>query len=310
MAKALSSLAELYHRGRRFEELVSVLTAQSRLLSATPRPNIRLGSISVGRAGSVGAGHRGSPRAASDSTCLAQLSALLESLYARQGKTGRRFRKCSVVASGGSVDEGHGAVLRKLRQISLEKLPVGGRRGVAFSRCWSFQPGVPDAQADLGATARRRKVVTSWSIVLVRHADASHKLVSNKLDEGNLAAAAPRRDLGRQGGSSAGQEAGRRVLELDPNHVRALVSLAPDLPESQHDWARCRRRSKKKRCGWPRHSPVEMAELYHRLGRMESRSQRMPPPSHCYERALRADPTERVEEVAVKRAGKAGAVAW
>lgn len=303
--KALSSLAELYHRGRRFEELVSVLTAQSRLLSGNAKANILariadLLSEELDQSAQAIEVYRELLQIQPNS--LKALSAL-ESLYARredwtqvQEVLGRRFK--AVPSTKDKI-----AVLRKLAQISLEKLQSVDDAVSHLQQVLELQPGDPDAQADLERLLEAGEKWYELVDVLVRHADASHKL--NKLDEEiSLLLRAAEIWEGKVQAPEQAKKLLERVLELDPNHVRALMSLAR-IYESQHDWARCKATLEK--AVRLAKTSVEMAELYYRLGRMEAERQGDAAAEPYYERALQADPTNvEVAEALEKQARSRG----
>jgi tetratricopeptide (TPR) repeat protein len=238
--KALSSLAELYHRSRRFEELVSVLTTQARLLSGNAKANILariadLLSEELDQSAQAIEVYR--ELLGIQPGSLKALSAL-EALYSRredwaqvQEVLGRRLK--AVPQTKDKV-----AVLRKLAQLSLDKLRSVDDAVSHLQQVLEIQPGDPDAQADLERLLEAGEKWYELVDVLVRHADASHKL--GKLDE--VIALLLRAAEIWEGKVQAPEQAKKlleRVLELDPNHVRALMSLAR-IYESQHDWARCK----------------------------------------------------------------------
>ena len=287
--KALSSLAELYHRSRRFEELVSVLTTQARLLNGNAKVNILM------RIADLLSEDLDQPTQAIEvyrelltiqPSSLKALSAL-EALYSRredylqvQDVLTRRFR--AVPATKDKV-----AVLRKLAQLCLEKLKSVDEAVSHLQQVLELQPGDPDAQSDLERLLEAGEKWYELVDVLVRHADASHK--ANRLDEelGLLLRAAEIWE-GKVQAPEQAKKLLERVLELDPNHVRALMSLAR-IYETQHDWARCK--STLEKAVRLAKTNAEMAELYYRLGRMEAERQGDAAAEPYYERALEADPT-------------------
>ena len=303
--KALSSLAELYHRGRRFEELVSVLTSQARLLSGNAKANILariadLLSEELDQSAQAIEVYR--ELLSIQPNSLKALSAL-ESLYTRredwaqvQEVLGRRFK--AVPAQKDKI-----AVLRKLAQLALEKLQSVDEAVSHLQQVLELQPGDPDAQADLERLLEAGEKWYELVDVLVRHADASHKL--NKLDEEiMLLLRAAEIWEGKVQAPEQAKKLLERVLELDPNHVRALMSLAR-IYESQHDWARCKATLEK--AVRLAKTNAEMAELYYRLGRMEAERQGDAAAEPYYERALQADPTNvEVAEALEKQARARG----
>jgi tetratricopeptide (TPR) repeat protein len=303
--KALSSLAELYHRSRRFEELVSVLTTQARLLNGNAKANILariadLLSEELDQSAQAIEVYRELLQIQPGS--LKALSAL-EALYSRredwaqvQEVLGRRLR--AVAATKDKI-----AVLRKLAQLSLEKLHSVDDAVSHLQQVLELQPGDPDAQADLERLLEAGEKWYELVDVLVRHADASHK--ANKLDEeiGLLLRAAEIWE-GKVQAPEQAKKLLERVLEIDPNHVRALMSLAR-IYESQHDWARCKATLEK--AVRLAKTNAEMAELYYRLGRMEAERQGDAAAEPYYERALQADPTNvEVAEALEKQARSRG----
>ena len=268
--KALSSLAELYHRSRRFEELVSVpddagaaakRQRQSQHLGADRRPAFR-------GTGPVGAGNRSLPGTAADPAGLAQ-----GTVGAKRWQPSRRLGAGAGSArSSSACRRGHEdkiAVLRKLAQLSLEKLHSVDDAVSHLQQVLELQPGDPDAQADLERLLEAGEKWYELVDVLVRHADASHK--ANKLDEEiGLLLRAAEIWKAKSRLPSRPKKLLERVLKSieprpGPDVAGADLRIAARLGALQATLEKAVRLAK---------TNAEMAELYYRLGRMESRASR------------------------------------
>jgi tetratricopeptide (TPR) repeat protein len=304
-AAALSALADLYQRSRRFDELVQVLQTQARLQS---------GSAKVATLGRIAELYSEELDAASQAievyreiltlqpTSLKALAAL-EGLYGHRGEWAlvqevlvRRLK-----AVQGQKDKV--TVLRKLAQLSLERLNSADDAIGYLQQVLDILPSDAEAQKDLERLLEQAEKWYELVEVLIRHADAAHKLGEKDEEIALLLRAAEIWEVKVQAPEQA-KKLLERVLERDPNHVRALISLAR-IYESQHDWARCK--ATLERAVKLARGSGEMAELYYRLGRMEGERLGEAAAEPYYERALQADPTNvEVAEALEKRARSRG----
>jgi len=303
--RALSSLAELYQRGRRFEDLVNVLRTQAGHAAGGQKAQL------LGRIAELLAEELERPGEAIEMyrelldlqpNSLKALAAL-EGLYTRQEQwplvqevLGRRLKAVSGTRE-------RVAVLRKLAQLSLDKLKSADDASGYLQQILELQPGDSEAQKELERLLEHGEKWYDLVEVLVRHADAAAK--AGEADE-EIALLLRAAEIW-EGKVQAPEQAKKlleRVLDRDPNHVRALISLAR-IYESQHDWARCK--ATLERAVRLAKSGPEMAELYYRLGRMEGERMGEAAAEPYYERALEVDPTNiEVAEALEKRARARG----
>lgn len=303
--KALTALADLYQRSRRFDELVSVLQTQARLASGNTKVQIlgriaELFSEELDAAGQAIEVYR--EILTLQPTSLKALAAL-EGLYSHRGEWAlvqeiltRRLK--AVQSAKDKV-----TVLRKLAQLSLERLQSADDAIGYLQQVLDLVPGDAEAQKDLERLLEQAEKWYELVDVLVRHADAANKIGEKDEEVAMLLRAAEIWEVKVQAPEQA-KKLLERVLERDPNHVRALISLAR-IYESQHDWARCK--ATLERAVRLARSSSEMAELYYRLGRMEGERLGEAAAEPYYERALQADPTNvEVAEALEKRARARG----
>jgi tetratricopeptide (TPR) repeat protein len=303
--KALGALADLYQRTRRFEELVAVLQTQARTSRGTSKVQI------LARIAELFSDELDQPAQAIEvyrellelqPNSLKALGAL-ESLYSQQEQWALvqevlQKRLKAVASTKERVN-----VLRKLAQLALEKLQSADDAIGYLQSVLELQPGDADAQRDLERLLEQAEKWYDLVEVLVRHADAAHKAHRSEDEVVNLLRAAEIWESKVQAPEQA-KKLLERVLERDPNHVRALMSLAR-IYESQHDWPRCK--ATLERAVRLAKSGPEMAELYYRLGRMEGERLGEAAAEPYYERALQADPTNvEVAEALEKRARARG----
>lgn len=304
-AKALDALADLYQRSRRFDELVQVLQTQARLASGSAKVT------TLGRIAELYSEELDQSTQAIEvyreiltlqPTSLKALAAL-ESLYGHRGEWAlvqevltRRLK--AVQSAKDKV-----AVLRKLAQLSLERLQSADDAIGYLQQVLDYVPSDAETQKDLERLLEQAEKWYELVEVLIRHADAANKLGEKDEEITLLLRAAEIWEVKVQAPEQA-KKLLERVLEREPNHVRALISLAR-IYESQHDWARCK--ATLERAVKLARSSSEMAELYYRLGRMEGERLGDAAAEPYYERALQADPTNvEVAEALEKRARARG----
>ncbi len=304
-AQALSALTELYQRGRRFEDLISVLKTQA-VKTSQPGQKAQL----YGRIGKL---YDELDRPAAAIEMYRELLVLqpnsmmalteLEALYTRQAQwpmvqemLGRRL----LVVSG---TRERVSVLRKLSQMALEKLQSPDDASGYLHQILELQPSDTEAQKELVRLLEQSEKWYDLVEVLVRHAEASAKAGDSDEEIELLLRAAEIWESKVQAPEQA-KKLLERVLEREPNHVRALMSLAR-IYEAQHDWARCK--ATLERAVRLAKSGPETAELYYRLGRMEGERLGDAAAEPYYERALEVDPTNvEVAEALEKRARARG----
>ena len=304
--RALASLAELYQRSRRFEDLVNVLRAQA---GHTTQPAQR--AQIFGRIAELLADELERPTEAIETyrelldlqpNSLKALTSL-EALYTRQEQwplvqevLNRRLR----VVSG---TRERVTVLRKLAQLALDRLNSTEDASGYLQQVLELAPGDAEAEKELERLLEKSEKWYDLVEVLVRHADSSAKTGDADGEIALLLRAAEIWESKVQAPEQA-KKLLERVLDRDPNHVRALISLAR-IYEAQHDWARCK--STLERAVRLARSGPEMAELYYRLGRMEGERMGDAAAEPYYERALEVDPTNvEVAEALEKRARARG----
>ena len=306
-SKALSALADLYQRTRRFNELVEVLQTQARSSSVKGAQKI----VALGRIAELYSEELDQPAQAIEvyrellelqPSSLKALSAL-EGLYTRQEQwplVQEILQKRLKAVQGGRERV---AVLRKLAQLSLEKLQSSDDAIGYLQQVLELVPGDLAAQQDLERLLEQSEKWYDLVEVLVRHADASQKAGKSDEEVVHLLRAAEIWEVKVQAPEQA-KKLLERVLERDPSHVRALMSLAR-IYETQHDWPRCK--ATLERAVRLARGGAEMAELYYRLGRMEGERLGDAAAEPYYERALQADPTNvDVAEALEKRARARG----
>jgi tetratricopeptide (TPR) repeat protein len=294
--RALSSLAELYQRGRRFEDLVTVLRIQAGHVSQ-PGQKAQL----LGRIAELFAEELERPAEAIEMyrelldlqpNSMKALAAL-EGLYTRQEQwalvqevLNRRLR----AVTGG---RDRVMVLRKLAALSLDKLHSHEDASGYLQQILELSPGDAEAQKELERLLEQSEKWYDLVEVLVRHAESSGKANRHDEEVTLLLRAAEIWECKVQAPEQA-KKLLERVLEREPNHVRALISLA-----------RCK--ATLERAVRLAKSGPEMAELYYRLGRMESERLGEAAAEPYYERALEVDPTNvEVAEALEKRARARG----
>ncbi len=152
------------------------------------------------------------------------------------------------------------AVLRKLAQLSLEKLQSSDDAIGYLQQVLELQPGDLAAQQDLERLLEQSEKWYDLVEVLVRHADASQEAGKSDEEVVHLLRAAEIWEVKVQAPEQA-KKLLERVLERDPSHVRALMSLAR-IYETQHDWPRCK--ATLERAVRLARGGAEMAELYYR----------------------------------------------
>jgi len=304
-AKALSALAELYQRTRRFEELCAILQTQARASRGATKVQIlahiaELFADELDQPAQAIAVYRELLELQPNS--LKALSAL-EGLYSQQEQWPLVQEVLQKRLKAVASTKERVTVLRKLAQLALEKLHSADDAISYLQSVLELVPGDADAQRDLERLLEQAEKWYDLVEVLVRHADAAQKASRSEDEVANLLRAAEIWESKVQAPEQA-KKLLERVLERDPNHVRALMSLAR-IYESQHDWPRCK--ATLERAVRLAKSGPEMAELYYRLGRMEGERLGEAAAEPYYERALQADPTNvEVAEALEKRARARG----
>ena len=288
-SRALSALADLYQRSRRFEELAQVLRSQSRHASGAQKIQL------IGRIADLFAEELEQlPEAVAtyrelldlQPTSLKALGAL-ENLYTRQSDWAAVQEVLNRRLKAVSSNRERVVVLRKLAALSLDKIQSREDAAGYLQQVLEIAPGDAEAQKDLVRLLEASEKWYDLVDVLVRHADAAYKAGQTDEEVELLLRAAEIWEVKVQAPDSA-RKLLERVLERDPNHVRALMSLAR-IYDAQHDWVKCK--ATLERAVRFAKTGEETAEIYYRIGRMEAERQGEAAAEPYYDRALKADPT-------------------
>ena len=289
-AQALTALAALYERTRRWEDLVTVLNAQARFTDAAAQRAQLKGRVAELLSDQIDDTERAisAYRDLLDlqPTSLKALTAL-EGLYARQ----QQFtdvqeiltRRLSAVT--GPKDQI--PIYKKLATLAVEKLRQPEEAIGYLQQVLDLNPVDGEAQTDLEKLLEQTEKWYDLVEVLQRHADAAARARRSDEEVALLIRAAEIWERKLQSPDSS-TEVLERVLSRDPNNVRALTSLAR-IYEAQKDLDRCKQTLE--RAVRLARGGAETAELYYRLGRLEGERQGEGAAEPYYERALQADPT-------------------
>jgi tetratricopeptide (TPR) repeat protein len=288
--RALSALAGLYERMRRWEDLVAVLEAQ-----AKASPDVAQQAQLKGRVAELLSDELDdTDRAIKAYRELLDLQpgslkalTALEGLYVRAERWPEvqeiLTRRLEAVAQA----KDRIPIFRKLANLSVERMGAPEEAIGYLQQILDVNPADEGAQKDLERLLEQTEKWYDLVEVLVRHADAAAKARRGDEEVALLIRAAEIWERKLESPDAA-TELLERVLSRDPNNVRAMITLAR-IYEGQRDLERCK--ATLERAVRLARSGAETADLYYRLGRLEAERQGEGAAEPYYERALQADPT-------------------